>query len=87
MNHEFDQALLTDFYSNLYRGNAKHDSPEQSRIEMIRNLAAECAYRNNIRILNIGAGRQSLEKQFFSAYRSAPWVRNISFISFDIAAI
>ncbi len=88
MTHEFDQSLLTEFYSKLYGGNAKHDSPEFSRIRMIRYLASELSARGEkVKILNVGAGRQSLEKQFLTAYRRMGWIKNLSFVTVDIANI
>jgi ubiquinone/menaquinone biosynthesis C-methylase UbiE len=88
MKAEFEQPILTEFYSKVYRGNEKHDSPEMSRIKMIRSLSTLCQnIDKRISILDIGAGRQALERQFYSTHKNTTWINHVSFFTVDIADI
>lgn len=87
-NKPFDQSILTGFYSNLYRGVEKHDSPEMSRINMVKRIGlvmSQGIVPNTI--LNIGAGRQSLEKQVHTTYHNQPWYDDTFIATIDIADI
>lgn len=65
-NLENSKSILSQFYGRHYR-NEKHDSPEESRVSMIRRMVAHLSDGTpGNKILDIGAGRQSLERQLFS---------------------
>lgn len=85
-----EQQTLTDFYTWLYSTNEKHDSPEKSRVMMIRRIYA-CLQPGIIKpyMLNIGSGPQSLEKQMRTARtkRDVDLLSQIKCFSLDISSI
>ena len=86
---EFDyQPLLTEFYSHKYLGGEKHDSPDKSRVTLIQKIAALLSEREGATaMLDVGAGRQSLERQLFSSHGKKPWIKGLQVITIDIANI
>jgi SAM-dependent methyltransferase len=88
LNTEQDYlGLLSNYYNKLYQSE-KHDSPDETRISLIRRLVAEIGLRTNgirINILNIGAGRQSLETQLASAHKDKDFYKQIIMFSMDRA--
>lgn len=75
MGKEQGVHSLKTAYTELYRDHPgrsapiRHDSPERSRIRMIRNLVdALLADMPNPHVLNIGSGPQMLEHQLLSGF-------------------
>lgn len=86
---EHPQALLADHYSKLY-GHEKHDSPEASRVSMVRRIVKTLKEGvPNRHILDIGAGPQSLEKQLFMGQddKSKAFLGGFHFTTLDIVEI
>lgn len=85
---EFNQDTITSFYSGLYRGQEKHDSPELSRLSMINRITQ--MFDNGLTpqvMLNIGSGRQSLEKQLHMTCHKKLWLYDLKTVTVDIADI
>jgi ubiquinone/menaquinone biosynthesis C-methylase UbiE len=83
------EELLSDFYGRLYLRD-KHDSPEQSRISLIRRIRGMIIANEVLpkRVLNIGSGPQALEKQMLTQGRETPeLMRTVQFTSIDLAQI
>lgn len=85
---EAAQSILLENYTNLYRSSEKHDSPDFSRLNMTHTIAELfCNSTSPKRILDIGSGRQALEKQFYITYHNQPWFKYLSITSLDFADI
>lgn len=80
---------LKNYYSTLYRGAIKHDSPDLTRIHTIRRIVGiirDCGC-NPPNILDIGSGPQSLVKEFYIAYGKRKEYMDHSFFTMDVADI
>jgi len=83
------QDILTTFYTRLYDNlGRKHDSPDKSRVSLAKAVA-EYAKDNpeGMRVLDIGSGRQSLERQIISAHKNKHGVNSLQLFTIDIADI
>lgn len=86
---ESPQQLIDSFYTSVYR-TEKHDSPEESRVSLIRRIVT--TLKSGIpepQILDIGSGPQSLEKQLFSGRPQSDinFLKKFMFATLDVAEI
>lgn len=100
---EFErQRALKEFYDKSYSGGViEHDSPDQTRRELIRGIACIAEYGHvefdtsvaPLTVLNLGSGPQALEEEYFDYAKQRPERRlrellsATRFITLDIASI
>lgn len=66
---ENPKEILLNFYDHLYKGRSKSDSPDMSRISLLRRMRPILsALNSDARILDLGSGKQIMERQYWSAF-------------------
>lgn len=84
---------LREFYTEYYRTEKGHDSPEQSRVRMERRVTREILRADSpLNVLDIGAGRGDIEGAIFRELNGCPpdgkmAIKDSTFVSIDIADI
>lgn len=86
---ETDRLSVRDYFSKAYAHGQKHDSPEKSRISIARRIKRALRRVRTKRILNIGSGPQSIERQMICSANNADrgFLEQFHFITLDNARI
>lgn len=81
---ESPKEILLNFYDHLYRGRSKSDSPDMSRISLLRRMHPILSTLDpDARVLDLGSGKQIMERQYRAAYGNP----NCSIVTVDFSKI